>query len=391
MAIVYLDRKTVAELWDTPGTHRDTVLKGFTFKVFEDASGALQRRFVFQYRVGKQQRKPNICHATKVNVDQARKKAEKLFAQITLGIDPAGDKQTAATALTLRAGLEKYIEMKEDEVRQGLYRPSSFRITKLYLLGQQYFGPLHRLSINAVTKQAVAERLHEIGRASSDATRGRARAQLAAAFTRLMQAERPERDRVLSSHELARIWRASENAGEYGKIVRLLILCGARRQEIGSLSWSWIDTEQWTTMTIPGTRTKNGRELVLPITSLMRKIIESVPRMVDRDHLFGVRAGGFTSWQRYSLDHGITKPWRVHDIRRSVATGMADLGIQPHVIEAVLNHVGGHKAGVAGLYNKATYKREMKTALAMWSDHIASITTGSARKVVPGPGYKQAN
>ena len=70
--------------------------------------------------------------------------------------------------------------------------------------------------------------------------------------------------------------------------------------------------------------------------------------------------------------------------------GMADLGILPHVIENILNHASGHKAGIAGIYNKSSGAREMRTALALWSDHITSITTGSERKVVPGPGYKQA-
>src|SRR5262249_36937879 len=106
------------------------------------------------------------------------------------------------------------------------------------------------------------------------------------------------------------------------------------------------------------------------------------PNLPSGDPLFGQRAEGFTSWQKARLDHGISKPWRLHDIRRSVATGMADLGIQPHVIEAILNHVSGHKAGVAGIYNRSTYAREMKNALAVWSAHVESIVTGSERKVV---------
>src|SRR5262249_24138794 len=135
--------------------------------------------------------------------------------------------------------------------------------------------------------------------------------------------------------------------------------------------------------TLPGERTKNGRKHILPITSLMASIIESVPRMLNRDHLFGTRADGFTRWQKCHLDDGITEPWTLHDIRRSVSTHMAEIGIQPHIIEAVLNHASGHKAGIAGIYNRATYAREMKSALAVWADHVRAIVNGTERKVVP--------
>jgi len=72
--------------------------------------------------------------------------------------------------------------------------------------------------------------------------------------------------------------------------------------------------------------------------------------------------------------------WRVHDIRRTVATRMADLGVQPHVIEAVLNHQSGHRAGVAGIYNRSRYEREVRAALALWADHVHSVVTGPIAK-----------
>jgi hypothetical protein len=68
-----------------------------------------------------------------------------------------------------------------------------------------------------------------------------------------------------------------------------------------------------------------------------------------------------------------------------VATGMADLGIQPHIIEAVLNHVSGHKAGVAGIYNRSSYEREVRNALAVWSEHVAAIVSGEERKILQFP------
>ena len=97
---------------------------------------------------------------------------------------------------------------------------------------------------------------------------------------------------------------------------------------------------------------------------------------------------GFAGWgaAKNDLDSRLKiAPWRVHDIRRSVATGMADLGVHPHVIESILNHTGGHKAGVAGIYNRSTYEKEKRAALALWDDHIRSLIEGGKRKVLSFP------
>src|SRR5262249_50871252 len=131
---------------------------------------------------------------------------------------------------------------------------------------------------------------------------------------------------------------------------------------------------------------KNGRAHKLPLLPMARDIINSVPNVVGRDQLFGTRGTGFGGWSRCKTDLdkrcGVTG-WRLHDIRRTVATGMADLGVQPHIIEAVPNPHGGHKAGVAGVYNRSVYEREVRAALALWEDHIRSLVTGSKRKILP--------
>ena len=112
------------------------------------------------------------------------------------------------------------------------------------------------------------------------------------------------------------------------------------------------------------------------------------------DRLFGRGGNGFGGWSKAkaALDQRIAKnrgaraeplaPWCVHDIRRTVATRMADLGVLPHVIEAVLNHVSGHKAGVAGVYNRASYEREMRAALVLWADRISSIVERRAPTII---------
>jgi integrase len=399
--IIYLDRTTVPTLtlsgdkdvelfWDTE-------LKGFALKLRRGADGRMQRSYLVQYRIGKQQRKIKLGDCAKITVDQARKKAEKLFAQITLGQDPQSERRVAAAPkITLRSALEQYVALKEREVEEGTYRASSLRITKLYLLGEAYFGPLHKTALNEITRAHVAQRLAAIRQESSDTTAGRARAQLAAFFTRMMQegiaeanpcigtkpqAERPQRERVLSAGELRAIWTACGD-DDFGRIVKLLMLTGCRRAEIGGLKWSEIVDGE---IRLPGARTKNHRQHVLPLSDRACEIIEKIPHRADRDFLFGERSrDGFDSWTQCkdALKDGIADPWVVHDIRRTVATGLANLGVQPHVIEALLNHVG-HRAGVGGIYNKSSYAQEVRTALIRWADHIANIVDGTEQKVVP--------
>lgn len=150
---------------------------------------------------------------------------------------------------------------------------------------------------------------------------------------------------------------------------------------------SEIDTERgvWS---LPGERTKNGHPHIVPLSPLVMEIIESVPHQVGRDQLFGSRSDdGLAHWHaKADLDRRLgrsVKPWRVHDLRRTAATRMADLGIAPHVIEAVLNHYSGHRSGVAGIYNRSSYDREKVAALALWADHVRTLVEGGERKIVP--------
>src|SRR5262249_15591674 len=161
-----------------------------------------------------------------------------------------------------------------------------------------------------------------------------------------VQEEKP-RARVLTDAELAAIWKAAPDE-DYGRIVKLLMLTGQRRDEIGALRWSEIDTDA-KLIALSSTRTKNGIEHQIPLSIEAIEILKGCIR--HRDLLFGNGPTGFAAWSRKKLAFdkacGV-KGWTIHDLRRTVATKMADIGVQPHVIEAVLNHVSGHKAGVAG-------------------------------------------
>jgi integrase len=159
---------------------------------------------------------------------------------------------------------------------------------------------------------------------------------------------------------------------DHGRIVRLLILTGCRRDEIGSLRWAEIDKES-RMIVLPGERTKNSRTHHVPLSKIALDIIEAIPRGVSRDFVFGEGKGGFSGWSKAkaALDAQLgLKPWRLHDLRRTASTRMGDSGVQPHIIEAVINHVSGHKAGVAGVYNRSTYENEKRAALDALSNYL---------------------
>jgi hypothetical protein len=136
---------------------------------------------------------------------------------------------------------------------------------------------------------------------------------------------------------------------------------------------------------LPTERAKNHKALTLPITPLMAEIIASVPRRFGIDCLFGERGVGFSRWSagRDALNAKISlKPWQLRDIRRSVATGMADIDVPPHIVEVILNHISGHKGGIAGIYNRARCEIAVFNAMMKWSDHVRSLVEGTERKVL---------
>ena len=197
------------------------------------------------------------------------------------------------------------------------------------------------------------------------------------------------RERVLNDDELRAIWNAADGAGQYGVIIKLLTLTACRREEIGALRWSEIDLDR-AIISLPSARTKNARPFDVPLSATALAVLETHPRRED-DFVFG-RRDGFRGWAdaKTALDRRIkVAPWRAHDLRRKAATRMADIGVLPHVIEAVLNHQSGAKAGIAGVYNRAMYESEKRDAANRWAEHLLSIVEGRTAKVVAFAGRAQ--
>jgi integrase len=201
--------------------------------------------------------------------------------------------------------------------------------------------------------------------------------------------EIPEaRDRLFTGAEIVRFWAATEEiGGPFGPALRLLLLTGSRLNEVCGMRREELSGD-CATWTIPGARTKNHRPHVVSLPPLARDILAAVPRVEGCDFVFttfGRAPVAIGSKVKDRLDASMKiAPWRLHDLRRTAATGMAEIGIQPHIVEAVLNHISGAKAGVAGTYNRALYADEKRVALERWAAHIAALVEGkAAANVVP--------
>ena len=395
-----LDAKSVAALaldGKTDAIHFDDALTGFGYRLRRGAGGkTLLRTWVVQYRHAGGTRRMLLGSAEVLGAEQARAAAKKVLARVALGEDPSADRadRRGKDRLTVRACVAEFLAVKKGELA-----PRSFVETKRYLTDPRYFGPMHSMPIDAVSRKDVAARTVVIARECGSPTASRARGALGGFFSWCLRmgfievnptvgahtpAEPKPRDRVLSDGELAAIWKACGD-DDYGKVVRLLALGAWRRAEIGDLVWTELDFEAGT-ITIPAARNKSGRAHSLPLMPMMRRILESVPRMASRPQLFGVHSHGFTAWHKgkAALDARLgdaVGEWRLHDVRRSAATRMGDLKVAPHVVERILGHAFGDT--VARTYNRSLYDNEVRAALAVWEAHILSLVEGGERKVLP--------
>jgi integrase len=364
----------------------DDDLPGFGYRL--RASGEkIGKSWVVQYRHAGQTRRMTLKSI--LSAAEARDAAEKILARVALGEDPATEKKQRASAdrFTFAALAEQYLAAKQSVVRRR-----TFTEAKRYLQGS-YFKSLHNIPVDAITRRDVAARVLAISREHGAVAAARARTALSAMATWALESglaeanpvigtpqlkEPPSRDRVLSDQELAAVWGATSEPTDFNRIVRLLIATGQRRSEVGGMAWTELDFER-STWTIPAARTKNGREHQLPLTSLALDVIRAVPQGVGRDLLFGARADrGFTGWtdDKRALDARLgeqARPWVLHDLRRTCATRMCDINIEPYVVEQILNHQSGHRGGIVSVYNKSKYQVAVQKAVATWDRHLRAL------------------
>jgi integrase len=356
----------------------DDDMAGFGLRV--RAGGKVEHRtFIAQYKIGAKHRRITLGNVDKVELEDARKRAKKIFGKVANGEDPANEKAEArkTASHTFDATITKYLE-----ARIGAMKPRSYAETKRHLETQ--WKPLHGLALGSIGRANVAAEAGKIAKHSGPVAANRARASLSAFYRWAIgeglceenpvtgtnkQEESGPRERSLSDKEAATVWLAAPDT-DYGRIVRLILLTGCRRTELGSLRWSEIDKEA-RTLTLPPERTKNGQAHVVPLSDPALAVLKAVTRREGRDLVFGSGEAGYSGWSKSktALDMvaKLKEDWTLHDLRRTVRTGLGTLGVQPHVAEAVLNHL---PPKLIRTYDRNTYAAEKKAALDLWAGHL---------------------
>jgi integrase len=381
----------------------DDELSGFGVRLRKSKHGE-SKSWLIQYRVGLQQRRESLGDTRKIKLDDARKVARQRFAQAELGVDPAAEKvkaraSAAATKLTLGAVADRYLAVKADALQSGSYSQSWYvAVTRYFTM---HWAPLRDRPIDDIKRVEVAARLQQLTAKHGRSAAGKARYTLSALYTWAMgeglcesnpvvATNNPEagvlaRERVLTDGEIRGVWAACLD-DDSGRIVKLLLLTGARRDEIAALRWNEIDLDAGV-LTIPGARTKSRRTLSLTLPESALDILRSVaPR--NGPCVFGDSHHGFTGWStaKRKLDSRLAATgsrlphWTLHDLRRTMRTGLGRLGVPPHIAELAINHA---KAGIVAVYDRYTYGAEVAAALAKWAEHVMAIVEGRKSKVVP--------
>lgn len=379
----------------------DEELRGFGFKV--TAKGA--RSYLLQYRMGGRgtpTRRYTIGkHGSPWTPSTARVEADRLLALVKTGIDPqAADRERQRIAVDLAFGA--YLERFLRDYGQKAWRKSTFNGAASYLrryvapvIGKKPLPEIKRTDIVSIfdnlpsghpalprnvfdhTRKLFnwARERGDIDRSPFDGFKGPPNV--------------PSRDRVLSDHELKLIWKASTGLGRtFGPMIRLLMVTGQRREEVAGLDWKELHrpASEWV---IPAARSKNGKAHTVPLSEIAITQLDALAggkEWPEKGLVFtttGSTPASGHSRAKQRLDrlmsellHGTDlEPWRVHDLRRTVATGLQRLGVRFEVTEAVLNHVSGSKSGVAGVYQRHNWKEEKREALSAWAAHVWKLVS----------------
>jgi integrase len=395
----------------------DTALPRFGLRV--TPMGA--RIYLIQYRAkgppGQPAKTRRITigqHGQPWTVDKARDEAKRLLAAVDLGRDPFAVREDEREARRLtgeaatlqaeqvklrqrdnfQAVTERYIEACLRANRSGGETARLLRHGPVPAWRDRHIGEVRRVDV-ADLMDAIKQRSPAVARSTYDALRGlfgwctERELIVVSPCANLTAPPRPEaRDRVLADDELKIIWQASDGLGLiFGSVIKLLMLTGQRRAEVAGMAWAELDLEA-ATWRIPKERSKNGKAHEIDLSPRALELIKAMPR--SGPNVFPARGEGavrgFSATKR-KLDALIAAgasgngdpavpAWRLHDLRRTAATGMAALGCAPHIVERVLNHISGTQSGLVGVYQRHEYRAERLAAITAWGAHVDAVITG---------------
>jgi integrase len=351
--------------------HWDAAIPGFGIRVSQGGTKT------FYLVHGRERRRTSIGKYPTISLSDARAEAKRLLAEFTLG-------KRQAPSISFDEAVELYLSLSEHTAKPRTVSENR-RLLKRHFKFHKKIADIAPQEISR-----VIDRLHKTPTEANHA------------FTAIrtffnwcvrrhylthnpmqgmrLPAKTISRTRILSPAELKVVYRACDALGAFGSLVRLCILTGQRRGEIGALRWDYIDRRN-KLVTLPSSLTKNNREHTFPLRKQALAIIDALPQRGD--HLFPGRnhEQAFQGWakskarldQIVEAEGGGVSPWTLHDLRRTFATNLAALNIPPHIVERILNHASGTISGVAAIYNRHAYMDEMRAAIDLWEKRLDQI------------------
>lgn len=373
----------------------DNELRGFGVRV--TSKGA--KSYVFQFRMGGREspsRRYTIGrHGSPWTPQTARKEAERVAILVRQGIDPVQadhERRMQAIDLAFESYVETFVQLylqkrwKQWPLGAGVLRREAVPVLRRKPLPAIRRSDLSLIWDRLQDRPAIARLTHATLRKMFRWAVSRGDLERSPLEGVEPPPPVPSRDRVLSDEELSLIWRGSGELGfPFGPLLQLLILTGQRREEVASLDWKELDRHEalWT---LPSVRAKNRKPHLVPLAFPAIDILDDISgdRRWPRAGLVFSTTGrtspsGFSKakkrleeWME-ERDREDREPWRLHDLRRTVATGLQRLGVRFEVTEAVLNHVSGARGGLAGVYQRHDWRDEKTAALNSWAAHVLAL------------------
>jgi len=369
---------------------RDELLTGLHIRV----SNAGGKVWYLAARVDEKQKRIKLGTYPVLSLKDAREKAQMILRDIQLGTFRQREADPVPQVLTLGDVIPQFI------TRYAQRHTKDWKGTESVLMRM---NGLHRMPLNAIKRGDVTRELErlisDIGDKGGKGTRAnRGLAAIKKLYSWCIDQgivenspvvglkpliKEVSRDRYLTDNEITAFWSGCEAEGyPFEQFGQLLLLTAQRRDEIASMRWSELDLDRGT-LTLKAERTKNSTAHIVPLSRKALVILRSIPRFLGSDYVFTSTGrtpiSGFGRFKdRLDTFVGLdAEDWRFHDVRRTAATNMAILKVQPHIIEAVLNHKSGIVSGVAATYNRHAYLDEKRDALETWSSYVEKITGAS--------------
>jgi integrase len=355
---------------------------GFTGLALRVSCGG-SKTWVYTFRSGSKVRRLTLGSFPAMSIGEARAAWREAHMDVKAGRDPSPQRRRQASLL--------FADTFEDWLRRDQAKNRTRGAIERMLRKDVLPNWRHR-SVAEITRRDVLDVLDGIVDRGSPIMARRVHSHLSRLFNWSVErgilaaspmtgtkapGEEKSRTRVLDDDELIRVWKAADADGvPFGQIIKLLILTGARRDEIGGLKWCEIHDDE---ICLEGDRTKNGVPHLIPLSAPAQEILRSLERH-DGSHVFskyGTPVSGYSKAQsRLRRAAAVPEHWTIHDIRRSVATGLQRMGVQLPVTEAVLGHVSGSRRGVIGIYQRHDYGAEKRSALEAWGAHVMAMVEG---------------